>query len=141
MISLDSSILAAILIFLVLVFVLNKLLFKPLLTIQAERESRSSGLIARSRKELESEQDLFRKYEETIRGARAEGFRHLDQRRGAALKKRAEALDAARKAGERMTQESRESIRAEVQVAKTQMASEAREIARGIAATILGPAA
>lgn len=137
MISLDSSIIPAILIFLALIFTLNQLLFKPLLKIQAERESRSSGLMARSRHELEHQQDLFQKYEETIKGARTEGYRRVDQRRGEALGKRSEALDAARKAAERMTQESRESIQAEVQAAKTQMASEAREIARRIAATIL----
>jgi F-type H+-transporting ATPase subunit b len=137
MISLDSSIIPAILIFLALIFVLNHLLFKPLLMIQAQRESRSAGLIARSRMQLESQQDLFRQYEEKIKSARAEAYRHQEQRRGEALKKRAEALDAARKAGERMTEESRGSIRTEVQAAKEQMASEAREIALGIAATIL----
>jgi F-type H+-transporting ATPase subunit b len=137
MISLDSSIIPAILIFLALIFVLNHFLFKPLLKIQAERESRSAGLIARSRMELESQQDLFRQYEAKIKGARAEAYRYQEQLRGEALKKRSEDLDAAREAGERITEESRGSIQTEVRAAKEQMASEAREIARGIAAMIL----
>ena len=137
MISLDSSIIPALLIFLALIFVLNQLLFKPLLKVQAERESRSSGLIAQSRRELENQQDLFGRYEESIKAARAEGYRHLEIRRGEALKKRTEALDAARKSGDTLTQESRGSIRAEVQAAKELMDSETREIARRIAASIL----
>jgi F-type H+-transporting ATPase subunit b len=137
MISLDSSIIPALLIFLTLILVLNQLLFKPLLRVQAERENRSSGLIAQSRKELENQQDLFGRYEESIKAARAEGYRHLEERRGEALKKRAEALEAARKSGVKLTQESRGAVQAEVQAAKKQMDSEARELARGIAASIL----
>ena len=137
MISLDSSLIPALLIFLALIFLLNRLLFKPLLQIQTERESRSSGLVAQSHRELESQQGLFRRYEESIKAARAEAYRHLELRRGEALEKRTEALDDARKSGERLTQESRGSVQAEVRAAKQQMDSEAREIARGIAASIL----
>ncbi len=137
MVSLDYSIIPAILIFLVLVFALNILLFKPILKIQAERESRSSGLIDQCRKELQNQQNLFREYEAKIKQGRAEGYRLQDQLRGEAMKKRAEAIEAARNGAERMTEDARASIRNEVQAAKLQMAVEVREIARGIAAAIL----
>jgi F-type H+-transporting ATPase subunit b len=137
MISLDYSIIPALLIFLMLVFALNILLFKPILKVQAERESRSSGLIEQSRRKLENQGKLFEEYEAKIKSARAEGYRLQEQVRAEAMKKRAEAIETARKSAERMIGESRASIQTEVQAAKSQMAAEAREIARGIAATIL----
>jgi F-type H+-transporting ATPase subunit b len=137
MISLDYSVIPAILIFLTLIFALNYLLFKPIQRIQAERESRSSGLIAQSRRELETQQKLFREYEEKIKDARAEGYRIQDQWRTEAMKQRSGALEEARRGAEQMMEQSKASIGAELQAAKTQMAGEAQEIARGIAATIL----
>jgi len=86
---------------------------------------------------LENQQILVKEYAEKIKRARAEGYRFQDQSRGEAMKKRSGAIEEARKSVEQMTEQSRASIRAEVQAAKSQMADEAREIARGIAATIL----
>jgi F-type H+-transporting ATPase subunit b len=137
MISLDYSLIPAILIFLTLIFALNYLLFKPIQRVQAERESRTTGLIAQSRRELENQQKLFEEYEEKIRRARTEGYQIQEQWRADAMKKRSGALDEARGSAEQIIEQSRASISAEVQAAKTQLAGEAREIARGITATIL----
>ena len=137
MISLDYSVIPAILIFLTLIFALNYLLFKPIQKVQAERASRSSGLIDQSRRELENQQKLFKQYEERIKHARAEGYKIQDQWRAEAMKKRSGAIEEARKSAEQVMEQSRASIRAELQAAKSQLAGEAQEIARGIAATIL----
>ncbi len=137
MVSLDYSIIPAILIFLVLIFALNSLLFRPILKIQAERASRTSGLIEQSRAQLETQQNLFNEYEAKIRNARSEGYRLQDQVRSDASKKRAETIDAARRGAEELTGRSKVSIAADVRAAKEQMAAEAVEIAGRIAAMIL----
>ena len=137
MVSLDYSIIPAILIFLVLIFALNSLLFRPILRIQEERVKRTSGLMEQSRREVEDQQRLFGEYEAKIKNARTEGYRLQDQIRGEAAKKRAETIDEARKSAERVTEQSKSQIAAEVKAAKEKMADEAGEIAGRITAMIL----
>jgi len=137
LISLDSSIIAAILVFLVLIFALNRLLFQPLLRMQSERESRTSGLVAQARKSLDHHLELFNRYQDTLKNARLESYRRQEQVRSDALAKRAEVLEGARKNAEALVQQSRDSVQAEVRSAKDQLEGEAQEIARRIAMTIL----
>ncbi|MBP1625053.1 MAG: hypothetical protein H6Q07_3075 [Acidobacteria bacterium] len=141
MISLDSSIIPAIIIFLVLIIVLNWLLFRPLQRIQAERESRTTGLMSEAQAKMDHQLDLFNEYQATIKNARLEAYRQQEQLRNDAMKKRAEVLGNARTAGERMIQDSRASILSQVESAKRQLDREAQELARGITSSILGRSA
>jgi F-type H+-transporting ATPase subunit b len=137
MISLDSSIIWAILIFLCLIAALNHLLFRPLLRVQDERESRTTGLIASTRKRLDHHLDLFNRYQAALKTGRLEGYRRQEELRSEAMRRRAEALDQARKKAEQMIEESRDRIRGQVDVAKGQLGRDAQDIARGIAASLL----
>ena len=138
MISLDGSLIPAIIIFLLLIAALDRLLFKPLMKVQAERESRTSGMMLRAREEVGHHLGLFDKYQASIRNARMEGYRRQEQLRAEAQKKRAEVLDQSRAAAERLVRESRDSIQSQVETAKRQLTLEAQEMARRIAATLLG---
>jgi F-type H+-transporting ATPase subunit b len=137
MISLDSSIIAAILVFLALVIALNYLLFQPLVRVQSERESRTTGLITQARKNLDHHLELFNKYQAAIKNTRMEGYRLQEQVRAEAVSQRAATLAQARKSAESQMQESRKSIQEQVREAKDALAGEALAIARGIAANIL----
>jgi F-type H+-transporting ATPase subunit b len=137
MISLDGSIIPAILVFLVLVVALNRLLFQPILKVQEERESRTTGLMTQTRKKLDHNLELFDQYQTAIKNCRLEGYRRQEQVRAEAMKNRAEALAQARSDAEKLMQESRDFIQAQVQAAKAKLDYEAREIAGGIAASIL----
>jgi F-type H+-transporting ATPase subunit b len=137
MINLDYSIIPAIVIFLLLILALNYLLFKPLMRVQAERESRTIGLIAKVNEKLDYQSRLYDQYLAAIKNARMEGYRHQEEFRAEAMKKRADVLARARQESEQMIQDSRDSIRREVESAKSQLAKEAQEMARRIASTIL----
>jgi len=141
MINLDASIIPAIIIFLVLVAVLNRLLFKPLQRVQAERESRTTGLMNEAQAKMNNQLNLLNQYQATIKNARLDAYRQQEQLRAEAMKKRAEVLAGARTAGKQMIQESRTSILSQVENAKRQLDTEAQELARGIASTILGRSA
>ena len=141
MVNIDISIIAAIIIFLVLVVALNLLLFKPLMKIQAERESRTTGLMSQAQEKLDHHLDLFNKYQASIKNARMEGYRRQEQVRGEALKKRNELLAKSRTAAEQMIQDSRETIRSQVETAKNQLTLDAQEMASRITSTILGRSA
>jgi len=137
MIALDGSIIPAILIFLALIVVLNSILFKPLLRVMQEREDRTEGTMAQVRRESDHQAELLSRYESALKNARLEGYKRQEQVRAEALLKRATALQEAAKESERLVQESRTSIQAQVRQAKEQLSQDARDIARGIASTIL----
>lgn len=137
MISVDGSVVAGIIIFLTVVVALNHLLFRPLLRVQAERESRTTGTIAQAHKQLQHQAELFGRYEGAIKNARMEGYRLQEQARSEALQKRKERLDLARKGAEELLAQSRDSIRMQVDTAKDELAQEAGEMARSIAAAVL----
>jgi F-type H+-transporting ATPase subunit b len=138
MVSLDWSIVPAIIIFLLLIFALNQLLFKPLQKIQAERENRTSGLMNEAQASMSHQSGLLNKYQSTVKNARMEAYRQQEQQRNEAMKKRAEVLAKARTAAEQMIQDSRASILSQVETAKRQLDQEAQELAKGITSAILG---
>jgi F-type H+-transporting ATPase subunit b len=141
MISLDSSLIPAIIIFLGLILALNGILFRPLARVLAERETRTSGMMAAAQEKLNYQSDLFNRYQASIKNARMEGYRRQDQVRTEAMKKRAELLAQARKSAEQAIGESREAIRSQVETAKQTLALDAEEIARTITSNVLGRSA
>ena len=141
MINLDRSIIPAIIIFLLLIVVLNRLLYKPLMKVLAERESRTTGLVHQAQEDVNHHLGLFEKYQASIKNARMEGYRRQEQLRAEAQKKRAEVLAQSRSAAEKLIQDSRESIRLQVETAKHQLTVDAQDMAQRIASTILGRSA
>ena len=137
MISLDASLIAGIVIFLALVAALNHILFKPLARVQAERESRTTGLMSRAQEQIKHYQELFDKYQAAIKNARMEAYKKQEELRAQALQRRAELLAEARASAESSIRQSRALIQEQVALAKQQLASEAQEIAREISAVIL----
>lgn len=137
MISLDSSVIPALIIFLGLMVALNCILFKPLARILAERKSRTSGLVDAAQEKMKNQLHLFNEYQASIKNARSEGCRRQEKLRTEAMTKRAELLAQARKSAERLIQESRDSIHSQVEAAKQQLADDAQEMARKITSSIL----
>lgn len=137
MISLDGSIIAAVIIFLTLLVALNFLLFRPLLSIQAERERRTSGMVADSHRKLEHNSELFERYAATVKQARLEAYQRNEQMRARAMSQRASALEDSRRKSEELVAASRESIRSQTAAAKALLEREAGEIAGTIVAAVL----
>ena len=105
--------------------------------VQAERESRTSGLLLETQKKIDHHLDLFSSYQASLKNARMQGYRHQEQVRAQAMKKRAEGLESARLNAEKLIQDSRAAIQSQVVTAKEQLGRDAREIARSIVSTIL----
>jgi F-type H+-transporting ATPase subunit b len=137
LISVDGSLIPALVVFILLIAALNCILFKPLARIRAERESRTTGMMARTQEKIQHHLELFNEYQASIKNARIESYKRQEQLRGEAMQKRASLLADARKTAELKIQESREAISAQVETAKEQLARDAQEIARRITATVL----
>jgi F-type H+-transporting ATPase subunit b len=138
MIKLDASVISAIAIFLVLVFFLNTLLFKPLMKVLAERESRTTGLVNQAQENIGHHMALLEQYQASIKNARMDGYRRQEQLRAEALKKRAEALAQSRTSAEQMILDARGAIQAQMETAKQQLSRDAQEMAKRITSAILG---
>ena len=137
MVSLDSSIIPALVIFLSLVVALNYLLFQPLMRIQGERARRTSGSMEESREKLDRYSRLVASYEAAIRNGHMEGYRHQEQIRSEAMTKRAAALEKAKRSAEELLQQSREQIAGQVRDAKGNLSRDAQELAARITTAVL----
>jgi F-type H+-transporting ATPase subunit b len=138
MIGIDSSLIAAVLIFLSVVLALNYILLRPLNRVLEERAARTTGVVEAAKSNMGRSVELFDRYQAAIKAARVEGYRRMEAARSEALKKRADALADARTKSEQMVKESRVAIQKQAEESKSGLGRDVNEIAEAIAAAILG---
>src|SRR5215210_8296448 len=92
----DGTIFLHIIIILVMVFVLNATLFKPINCILEEREKRTRGRSGEARGILQRVEESTANYERSLREARAEGYRLMEQVREEAMRERQVVLNTIR---------------------------------------------
>src|SRR4051812_41815228 len=84
----DGTLFLHIAIILVMVFVLNRTLFKPINRILEERERRTRGRSGEARGILQRVDEKAESYERALREARAEGYRLMEHDRAEAMSER-----------------------------------------------------
>jgi len=125
--------------FLVMVFlVLNPLLFKPILRVIDERESRVDGNLEAAEKARKSSDQLKGDYEQQMEEARKEAIKEKEKIKKAALQEEEQIVVAAREKAGNLVADMREKIAAEYNQAKGSLQAEAEEMGRQIAGKILG---
>src|SRR5438128_783970 len=92
----DGTLILHIVIILVMVFILNATLFKPINRILEERERRTRGRLGEAHDILQRVDENLTRYERTLREARAEGYRLLEQQRAEAMTERQAILNTVR---------------------------------------------
>lgn len=133
----DGTLILHIIIILVMVFVLNATLFKPINRILEEREQRTRGRSTEAHDILRRVEEKLTHYEQTLRSTRAEGYHLLEQERAAAMQERQAQLTAVREEISRSVAEQKQAVHAQAEEARTTLNSEARRIAAEIGAQIL----
>lgn len=133
----DGTLFLHILIILVMVFVLNATLFKPINRILEERERRTRGRSGEAHDILQRVEDKVAHYERTLREARAAGYQLMEQERAAALGERQARLNAVKDEIGGAVVEQKEAIHAQVEEARATLEQEARRIAAQIGSQIL----
>ena len=134
----DGTIVLHIAIIITMVFVLNKLLFKPINTILEERESRTRGRSGEARETIRRVEENLASYENSLRKARAEGYKLLEQKQAEAFGERQQKISLVRQEVERQIEEEKGVIRAQAGEARATLEGEAASIASGISSQILG---
>ncbi|PYS49792.1 MAG: hypothetical protein DMF68_09035 [Acidobacteria bacterium] len=133
----DGTLIFHIVIILVMVFVLNATLFKPINRILEEREKRTRGRSGEAQDILRRVDEKLAHYEHTLREARTEGYRLMEQERGAAMSERQAKLSAVREEINQLVAEEKDSIRGQAEEARATLEQDARRIAADIGAQIL----
>jgi F-type H+-transporting ATPase subunit b len=133
----DGTLFLHIIIILVMVFVLNATLFKPINRILEEREKRTRGRSGEAHDILRRVEEKMAQYERTLREARGEGYRQMEQERASAVSERQARLSAVRDEVNRSIGEQKETIRAQVEEARATLDQEARRLAAEIGSQIL----
>ena len=134
----DGTIVLHIAIIITMVFVLNKILFKPINSILEERERRTRGRSGEARETIRHVEESLANYENSLRKARAEGYRLLEQQQAEAFGDRQQKISLVRKEVEQQIEEQKGVIGMQVAEARTTLESEAVRIASGISSQILG---
>lgn len=125
----------------VMVFVLNRTLFKPINEILQRREARIKGAGAGSAADLlQQVEDKTRHYENTLREARSEGYRRIEQECNAAIAERNERIGAVKVEIGNLMEAQKAAIAAQVAESRITLQGEAQRIAQDIGARILGRA-
>jgi len=138
MIALDYTVLVQIVSFLVLWFLLSRLLFKPFVALLEERERRTEGVKAEAAGLTDEGERLRAEYERAIARAKDEGAAVKEAIVQEARQGREQLLSEAREKAAEMLSAIRQEIQKELSRGRELAAQEAEAIARQMAEKILG---
>jgi F-type H+-transporting ATPase subunit b len=130
--SVDGSFLFIFVSIFVLIFLLNRTLFKPINQVLEERERLGGGRLSEAKAILARYDEQITAYEGRIRAARAESYQQLESFRREALATRAASLARAR---EEMAEElavAKQEIADQAEMARSSLGGEVRQMATSI---------
>jgi F-type H+-transporting ATPase subunit b len=137
-ISPDGSLVFVLVLFIILVFVLNRILFRPIGRVLDERQTLTEGAANEARAARRSYESRLADYEATIRLTRTESYKRSEQERAAAAEERRRLIDEAKLRAHEQIERAKREIEQQVAQARAALESESRQIAERISRTVLG---
>ncbi len=134
----DGSLVVIFILFILFVFVMNRLLFRPVGRVLDQRERKTEGARHEARASIRVYQGKVAEYEFSIKQTRAETYRLLQQAREKALAERARLLDEARRSAGQEIDGARAELERQVVAARAVLERDARQIAAVISRNVLG---
>ncbi len=134
----NLSVLWVIFFVLVLTFVLDRLLLRPVLDVIRRREETSASARELANRSASEAQAAAAEFEEKTNAARAQIYREMDDMRRAALMHRAEVAARTRAEADAQIAEATKKLQAEAQDARHRLESEAQALGTQAAERILG---
>ena len=133
----DGTLVLHVIIILVMVYVLNATLFKPINQILASREKRTRGRLSEAQEILQSVTEKTSDYEKSLRQARAETYAFSEAQRAEAMKDRQQRLNDMRVQLAESVAREKQAIEQQAADARVTLGSESRQIAAEIGSRIL----
>ena len=133
----DGTLFLHIILIVLMVFILNLTLFHPINRILEERERQTQGRASDAQKIFKQIESDLGRYEQSLRGARTEGYQFLERQREEALQERQGALRLLREELEGSGEAMKSSIYAQAERARLTLEEDSRQVAAEISQHIL----
>ena len=133
----DGTLLFHLFLVVVMVVVLNRTLLKPINQILAEREKQIANRMSEAQALAAETDEKVRKYNNTLREARSEGYRLLEKERAEGLKAKDERLKQSREQVSKEVAVQVEATRYQEQSVKRELEGQAAEMGNLISSQIL----
>ena len=133
----DGTLLIHIVIIISMVFVLNRLLFKPVLRTLSDREARTHGRTDEARETVRKVGETLSRYETSLRQARAEGYSLLEKQQVEANSERQRKVSEVRREVEEQLGQEKNEIQSQAERARATLLGEAGRVAAEIKTQVL----
>lgn len=133
----DGTLFLHIALILLMIFILNRTLYKPINKILEERERKTKGRSGEAGDILHSIDEKMAHYENSLRSARTEGYRLLGETRSEAMSVREQTLDSVRGEVNNLVEEQKTVIQQQAEEVRVNLGKEARVLAARISSQIL----
>jgi F-type H+-transporting ATPase subunit b len=133
----DGTLILHVLIILVMVYVLNATLFKPINKILEARDRRTRGRLSEAQEILKNVSEQLANYERQLRQARGEAYAFSESERGAAMQERQNKLNEMRVHLAESIAQQKEAIQKQADEARGTLDVDSRRLAREIGARVL----
>ena len=133
----DGTLLLHVLIILVMVYVLNATLFRPINLILANREKRTRGRLTEAQEIMGNVSKRLAEYERALRAARTEAYALSERERAAAMQDRQRELDEMRAKLAASISSEKKAIQSQAEAARVTLEADARRIAVEIGSRVL----
>ena len=133
----DGTLLLHLLLVVVMVFVLNRTLLKPINDILSEREKQITGRLREAEAMAAESEEKLKKYNDTLREERASGYRLLEKERAEGLKEKEQQLRQHRDELSKKVSSQVDQIRKQEQAVKGELEAQAATIGNLISSQIL----
>jgi F0F1-type ATP synthase membrane subunit b/b' len=133
----DGTLLLHLLFVVVMVVVLNRTLLKPINHILSEREKQITGRLREAEAMAAESQEKLKQYNDTLREARAAGYRLLEKERADGLKEKEQKLRQSREELSKQVATQVHQIRQQEQAVKRELEGQAATIGDLISSQIL----
>ncbi len=134
----DGTLFLHIILIVLMVFILNVTLFRPINKILGERERSTHGRSDEAREILKRVESNLGKYEHSLREARVEGYQLLERQRAEAMNWRQGELNSVREELNQTIEQEKSAIQTQAQQAQISLESDTKRIASEISHQILG---
>lgn len=138
MIDLNATLIAQIINFLILVAILTKVAYKPLMKTLEERQSKIAGSLETAENEKKAAEQLRREHQEQLNSARAQAQAIVEKAVKLAEESKEEILAEARAEHARMLKNARDEIAREQEKALAELRSEVVSLSMAAATKIIG---
>jgi len=133
----DGTLILHVIIILVMVYVLNATLYKPINKILESREKRTRGRLSEAQEVMKGVKEKLAEYEASLRQARSEAYAHAESQRAEAMMERQRRVNEMRNELAQSIATEKKAIQQQATQARASLEVESRLIARDISSRVL----